>query len=256
MLHFITMVKRWIYSHITGVILKIKGFTLLETLGAVTILTFVIIGPLSVIISSSSYSKQTKDNVIAAHLADEALDLVQNRYDSWYIYCKNYVDASIQECLTLTGETSSQVAWRLFKESFKLKDGQPSCFNTDNVYGCSFDHLDMITSVTTTPIRHITNGSSCQNVVMIATSTIIGGQTSSYKTYVCSGIPSHTGAGPTLGTMFSRSVTLQHIPSSFEGGNMEDQQFDDILVVVKIMFKGTNGTTKSSTSTRFLHARP
>ena len=66
-----------------------KAFTLLETLTSIAILSFVIVGPLTVIMGSSSYARQTKDVMVATYLAEESEKILQNQYETLYIDCKN-----------------------------------------------------------------------------------------------------------------------------------------------------------------------
>ncbi|TXI13741.1 MAG: hypothetical protein E6Q68_01005, partial [Polynucleobacter sp.] len=66
-----------------------KGFTLIETLISTTIIMLVILGPLSVAISSSAYAKNTKDTIISVYLAQEGLELLRFKRDSIFLECLN-----------------------------------------------------------------------------------------------------------------------------------------------------------------------
>ena len=58
-----------------------KGFTLVETLVAITLLTVAIIAPMSLATKSLSAAYYARDQVIASNLAQEAIEAVRNRRD-------------------------------------------------------------------------------------------------------------------------------------------------------------------------------
>ncbi len=165
-----------------------KGFTLLETLASIAVLSLVIIGPLAVTISSSGYARLTKDTIVATYLAEEAVELLQNQYDSMYIYCKKNVSAievgglcepSAQE--TTTGET----AWRLFKNRLSGLDGGPTCFlpkgsmgsypgnALGNASGCAFDSVSLKATSTQSLPRYDASAGDCKYLMPVSTSTTI-----------------------------------------------------------------------------------
>lgn len=169
--------------------LKLKGFTLLETLASIAVLSLVIIGPLAVTISSSGYARLTKDTIVATYLAEEAVELLQNQYDSLYIYCKKnasstepggYCDA------TGTNEsTTGQTAWRLFKDKLSSADGEPTCFlpkgespgytgdTVGNPNGCAFDTVSMQATSTEVLARYDASNDACKYLVPVSTSTTL-----------------------------------------------------------------------------------
>lgn len=59
-----------------------KGFTLLETLVAVTILTLAIIGPLELAARAIGYSKTSRNQITASYLAQEAMEYIRNKRDT------------------------------------------------------------------------------------------------------------------------------------------------------------------------------
>lgn len=166
-----------------------QGFTLLETLASVAVLSLVIIGPLSVTISSSGYARLTKDTIVATYLAEEAIELLQNQYDSMYIFCKK--NASSTEpggyCDPAgTTETSTgQTAWRLFKDKLSGAGGQVTCFlpkgennsypgnQAGNANGCAFDYVNLQASSTEPLVRYDAASSDCKYLVPVSTSTSV-----------------------------------------------------------------------------------
>lgn len=235
---------------------SIKGFTLLETLTSIAILGLILIGPLTVIIGSSTYAKQTKEVMTATYLAEEAIELLQNQYDSLYIFCKN--NAADPYCVTSTGEIGGQIPWRLFKAKLGALNGQPSCYLSDNPNGCNFDYLEMMATSTSTPVRHSANSLECNQIVGVATlyTDGVGGQIYPVilNTYMCNG--TDHGTGSITGVRFSRKVTVEQLPT-FEGSTPVDSQYnDDLRVKSLVEFRGANGVSKKIEVVRFFHARP
>jgi prepilin-type N-terminal cleavage/methylation domain-containing protein len=157
-------------------IIKAKGFTLLETLVSVGILALVIVGPLAAIMNSSSYARQTKDAMVATYLAEEAIELLQNQYDSLYVYCKK--NSGVDPCNTTGSETAGQTAWRVFKERLNAGGGQPSCFLSGHVSdpsvianpdGCSYDFEHLIGDITVNPTRYVSSDDECLYLVGAST---------------------------------------------------------------------------------------
>ena len=73
----------------TYVMKNTKGFTLIETLLATMIISMVILGPLTVSITSSAYAKDTKKVITANYLAHEGLELVRFKRDSVFVECQS-----------------------------------------------------------------------------------------------------------------------------------------------------------------------
>ncbi len=260
-----------------------KGFTLLETLASITILSLVIIGPLAVTISSSGYARLTKDTIVATHLAEEAIELLQNQYDSLYVFCnKNASSTEVGGFCELSGTetTTGQTAWRLFKDKLSGLSGQTTCYlpqglGNNNSYpgnaagnanGCAFDYIDMLASTTETLVHHDALSTSCTSLIPVSTSTsryitLPGGSISQWvnstsTSYVCSGTPSHIATGGIVSQkQYTRSITVDQIPT-FETGAANTQYNDDIRVTSSVQFKALNGRSHTVKITRFMHARP
>ncbi len=78
-----------------------KGFTLLETLVALTVLTFAFLGPITLAFYSIRSASYSQNQTIAFYLAQEAIEFVKNRRDTnslrqtgdWleglYEFCRN-----------------------------------------------------------------------------------------------------------------------------------------------------------------------
>lgn len=261
---------------------KIKGFTLIETLASIAVLSLVIIGPLSVTISSSAYARNTKDTIVATYLAEEAVELLQNQYDSMYVYCRK--NASSTEvgglCVPNLLETStSQTAWRLFKDRLSGLSGQPTCYlpkNSNgtgsypnnamgNSDGCSFDYLHMQASSTEVLERTVSSSVACKYLIPVATSTastashipVPGTEfvTSTSTSYVCAGLPLHIASGLVEPKQYIRSITVDQL-STFEFTPANEQYNDDLRISSSVQYKGVNGVSHTVKIIRFMHARP
>lgn len=63
-----------------------KGFTLVETLVAITIIVTAILGPLYAVQQALAASRIARDQLIASSLAQEAVEYVRARRDNIYLY--------------------------------------------------------------------------------------------------------------------------------------------------------------------------
>lgn len=214
--------------------IRTKGFTLLETLASISMLSLIIIGPLSVTIGSSGYARLTKDTIVATYLAEEAIELLQNQYDSLYIYCKKYGSAtSIGGYCDTTGTpetTTGQTAWRLFKNKLSssagsgapllggktcyLPKGSSPGYSTDsilNTHGCSFDYIHMQATSTEEISKHEASTFNCKYLVPVATSTTIAvASTTGWSAYMggASGLFNHNGFNNTnITTIGFKNIT-------------------------------------------------
>lgn len=96
--------------------LKCTGFTLLETLVAISILVTAIVGPLTLAAQTIRSQQVAKDNLIAANLAQEGIELIRNYrsnnvlrwriqrdfYDSSEIPLNHWMDG-LNACLNASG---------------------------------------------------------------------------------------------------------------------------------------------------------
>lgn len=73
------------------IINKKNGFTLIETMVALTIITFAILGPISLATYSIKMSTLSKNNVIASFLAQDAMEYIKNWRDNNYLNSENWL---------------------------------------------------------------------------------------------------------------------------------------------------------------------
>src|SRR3989338_4478804 len=98
------------------------GFTLLETIVAVSILVTAIVGPFSLASQSINAQGRAKNNLIAANLAQEGLELFRNyRANNILKMLKNANDA---------GTAPDYTVWL---------EGADACFGLPSAAGCGID---------------------------------------------------------------------------------------------------------------------
>ena len=68
---------------------KMRGFTLVESLMAILILTTAIIAPLSLAMQTLRYSKIATEKIEATYMAEEAIEMVYNIKKSAEVYCSD-----------------------------------------------------------------------------------------------------------------------------------------------------------------------
>lgn len=242
---------------------KIKAFTLLEVLASLTIVTMVILGPLTSAINSSSYARQTKDVMVSTYLAEEALELLHYQYNTLYLACSSSVDAcSSRE----DGLTPGEQAWKLFKTRLNDDTSAPglvSCFSSDGTGGCSYDFLDMMDATSATPPKKYSpTGEDCSQLSMVT--SIVTGIDGVRNYFVCSGIGISSprlvdNALSVLKKTYSRRVTVVSVPTFETSCGIDAPHsacyYDDLIVTVHISFKRPNQSIRTITVTDFFHAR-
>jgi prepilin-type N-terminal cleavage/methylation domain-containing protein len=65
---------------------KVRGFTLVETLVAITVILTAIVGPLYAVQQSLNISRSAREQLIASSLAQEGVEYVRAMRDSNYLY--------------------------------------------------------------------------------------------------------------------------------------------------------------------------
>lgn len=216
---------------------NIQGFTLVETLVSVFIITTVIIGPLTVASNASIYARLTKETMIATYLAQEAVELLRHHQDSVYIRC---ADQNVSKCSPTSGERPDETAWRVMKERLGNNPQGDSCFvSSMSDPGCAYDFIDMTTNQDFNPTKYVSTASSCSTLSYDPTSRI----------YVCTGV---RGAG-LRSTTFSRAVKITPV-ATFDGIGSAAYN-DDLRVTVIVTITRPNGFRHQVKIVDFLHAR-
>ncbi len=231
----------------------IHAFTLIETLVSVTVIMLVILGPLSVAITSSSYSKNTKDVIVSTYLAQEGLELIRFKRDSTFLECLNNAGTCVPEPLQAgVYETVREAGWRLFKERLGPYASQPSCFAVDNAVGCSFDIYGFVTTGSNTGERYLSTDSKCSYLVRDDRKDAVpsGSNGVTDYVYVCS-----VTAPAFTQTTFNRSIKLTSVSPA--GVSVYDREYhDDLRVESTITYSRGNGIQRTVRVVDYLHARP
>ena len=222
--------------------IKLRGFTLIETLVAVFVITTVILGPLTIASTASAYARQTKDTMTAIYLAQEAMELLHHQQDSFYLRC---ISQSSTTCVPNVDETPSEAAWRMFRDSLGDIPPGPSCYVVDNPLGCAYDFLDMavIGNGNITSTKYSLDSGLC-STLSTSTSTV------DRYGYVCTGI--HGQDPGYIRTNFSRSIKIVSL-KTFSGA--DENYNDDLRVTVTVSFKRATGYTREIKVVNFLHSR-
>lgn len=87
---------------------KQNGFTLVETLVAISILTLSIMGTFTAVQNGIQNSTIAKDQTTAFYLAQEAMEFIKNKRDENAL---NYIDNSWSSWLTDMSENASDPCW-------------------------------------------------------------------------------------------------------------------------------------------------
>lgn len=80
-----------------------QGFTLIETMIALSIITFAILGPISLAIYSIKVSTLAKNQVIASFLAQDAMEYIKNWRDNNYLNGKSWLNKLKGSCANPLG---------------------------------------------------------------------------------------------------------------------------------------------------------
>jgi type II secretory pathway pseudopilin PulG len=230
-----------------------RAFTLLETLASIAIVSTVILGPLTVAINSSAYSRQTKDVMTSTYLAEESLELLRHQYDSLLLRCQQ--QPAVIPCDTLSDPQEiaqpSRAAWRIFKERLGSEGvGTNSCFTVFNAKGCSFDFIDF-SYATDTPTKYRagdTGVGTCSSLALT--------KSADKRHYTCADVSGH-GLGILLSKVYTRSVTVESLPTPLDGpAGLTDRYNDDLRITATIGFKRPNGSQREIKVVDYFHAKP
>lgn len=133
----------------------VSGFTLVETLVAISIFTVSILALISVLTSSISNTYYAKQKMIATYLAQEGIEYFRNMRDTYVVY----------------DSTSTQTGWDAFKSKVVPSAGA-LCASAN---GCYFNADNINYSDSTKPMIDIIltacSSSSCPNGTLLYNST-------------------------------------------------------------------------------------
>ncbi|MEI6296367.1 MAG: prepilin-type N-terminal cleavage/methylation domain-containing protein [bacterium] len=185
--------------------IKNAGFTIIETLVAVSILVIAVTGPLSLASKGLSYSQYAKDEITAFYLANETLDAIRNIRDT-------NLKSGGSEWLKLPDITGSS----------------PASLISTCSSGCTFDvwqtptHLESSFSSTAAPLKNCNDGG-----------IVIYGDTFGSKSSCQSGVNPDT--------IFSRKIVVNGVNPS----GCTDSSCTEILVTSAVSWTAKNGIPRS-----------
>lgn len=158
------------------------GFTLLETIVAVSILVTAIMGPFSLASQSINAQGKAKNNLIAANLAQEALELF-----------RNFRANNILRHPITTGDfyTDTGPYWL---DGAGDKGSGTACWSSN---GCGIDALTYIQFPPNSSVVDLLNCGASNNYCVLYLNDI-------------SGVYGHTNTGSTI-TKFHRKITIQEV---------------------------------------------
>lgn len=240
-----------------------KAFTLVETMVATAIITMVILGPLTVAITSASYAKDSKDAITASYLAHEGIELVRYKRDSAYVECQNGAPTCVPVSFAAAQmENTQQASWRIFKERMRnavnpILGLQPSCFTDDNQDGCSFDVYGMTNTGSDAGERFIGTDDRCSTLYNDDRSDQPTGYNPSGfgftdRMYICkeNGLTySYSDSG------YKRVIKLTST-TGFFADPYEKTYEDDLRVEATVTYTRGMGILHTARAIDYLHARP
>ena len=243
----------------------VPSFTLIETLLAILIISMAILGPLSVSITASSYSRDTKNLIIATYLAHEGLELVRFKRDSIFVECQSGDPAcTIDSFNSSMAENTEQAAWRNFKESMGSNGwalgaqnvSQPPCFVDQNSEGCAFDVYGITSTGAGVGTRYLADSDdSCSSLYIDNRKDKgISGTGSGVTDYVYLCKINGLSYGYS-DTGFKRVIKMTSIALPY-GDDYEKMYEDDVRVESAVTYSRSSGFTRTVRVVDYLHARP
>lgn len=232
----------------------LRGFTLIEALAGIFILTIVIAGPMTIAGKAAQDIRSSKQRYVAVALAQEAIELLRFKRDTLFLECS---DASSGNCplSTFTGtsgqvtEFKNEAAWRIFKQQFGSAGVGTKCFT---VNGCTYDAYSLSLNPLFAPADlYDAIDTSCDTLYQDKSMSLkqtFNSSSADYM-YLCK---SHKPAGAT-------DVKIQRVvkmvsTSTFSAGTYDSLYNDEVKVDVTVQYK-FNGFDKTILVTDYIRPR-
>lgn len=161
-----------------------SGFSLVETLVAITILLVVIVGPMTIISSSANSTSFASEQVVAFFLAQEGAELAQKARD----------DIVLQGFVPSSNPAPYATFWEMFSDD-SISGAYQNCFN---VSGCGLEVSENDDGAIETPV--LCTGTNC---LLYYDSS----ETNVRSRYT------HTSSGNTI-TDFSRAIFFENVSAT------------------------------------------
>lgn len=226
-----------------------KGFTLVETMVGLTILTLAIIGPLYIALNSAWSIRSSRDFFLSQYLAQEGLELIRYKQDTIFLGCVNG-DAFCVPADLGGGEyeTPSESAWRHFIDQVASTTVPVSCAVNG---GCLFDIATIYSAPTTTPSFFSLQSGACSNFFQDESGRKQVATSSLYYAFFCK----DNASSNAVQTPFRRVVTItQIVPNNYVCPSYDCYYNTDLRIESKVSYI-VNGFTKFVTVTDYLRPR-
>jgi type II secretory pathway pseudopilin PulG len=233
-----------------------SGFTLIEAIVSTGLIITAIIGPLSVAVNSSSYARDTRNQVISSYLAQESVELLRFYRDTIFLRCVNGTSScTAQDLGSGNYEQSYEAAWRLFKTGLSGGGGNASCFAASNPLGCTYDIYSFLQSPGSNPTLYLPSAAGCAYLARDDRKQNSATSSVTYPTdgmYLCAG--NANGFTPTTFTRVVKITSLPVVPAT--GADTYDTNYnDDLRVEVVVKYNRSNGFSKQIKVVDFIRAR-
>jgi len=77
----------------------VRGFTLIETLVAITVLLVAVVGPLTLATRSLNSALVARDQLTASYLAQDAVEYIRHKRDNNFLRGRPWLDGTVSECV-------------------------------------------------------------------------------------------------------------------------------------------------------------
>jgi hypothetical protein len=251
----ISLLKQYFYKLKRGRS-TFTGFTLVEAMAGIFILSIVIGGPMLIAGRAAQDIRQSRETFVATYLAQELIELIRFKRDSIFLECS---DPTSPNCtpITFSGqggvsvtEFPQEAAWRIFKDHFGQTPGVSSlCFSAE---GCTFDAQSILSSPIARPIDiYAPTDTNCSSLFQDKSNSMKVAATISALDYMylCS---SHK-APVSIDTGLKRTVRMVST-STFSGGSYDSLYGDEIKVDVTVDYP-LRGIIKTLTVTDYIKPR-
>jgi type II secretory pathway pseudopilin PulG len=236
--------------------LTFAGFTLVEAMIGLFILSIAIGGPMLIAGRAAQDIRQSRETFTATYLAQEVIEIIRFKRDSIFLECS---DATSLNCapITFSGqggvpvtEFPQEAAWRIFKDHFGQTLGVSSlCFSAE---GCAFDSQSILSSPIAKPIDlYAPTDTNCSSLFQDKSNSLKVAPAISALDYMylCS---SHK-APASVDTGIKRTVRMVST-STFPGGSYDSLYGDEIRVDVTVVYP-LKGIVKTLTVTDYIKPR-
>lgn len=256
--------KKILRKSITWCKKKIEGFTLIEAMVGIFVISVVVGGPLVLAGRAAQDIRFSKEVFNASYLAQEGVELVRFKRETLLLECKDTGSTICQKkCLSSGGgpgclgyssvlgvtETDGEAAWRIFKEQF----GAPgsNCFSAS---GCSFDLQSVLFNGSSTPnALYSPSTAMCDSLHVDRSAQLEATTTTTSTDFMYSCLIHKTPKA--INSELRRVIYMTSTSTASAGPSSYERDYaDDVRVDVKVFFK-YKGFERSVTMTDFLKAR-